>query len=293
MTTLFESDIPSLKLLARGKVRDIYDLDKNHIMIVATDRLSAYDVIMPEAVPEKGKILTRLSNFWFKMMEDFVPNHLTNIDIDQYVKDKELARKLKERAIIVKKLEPLPIESVVRGYLIGSGWRDYKKYGEICGIALPKGMQKAQKLPEVIFTPATKAKSGNHDENIDFTNTVSLISEKLARDVRDISIKIYERAEDYANARGIIIADTKFEFGLDDNKELYIIDEMLTPDSSRFWPKESYEVGISPPSYDKQYLRDYLDTLTWNKKAPGPEIPKEIIKNTQQKYQEACDILMS
>ena len=293
MTTLFESDIPSLTLLARGKVRDIYDLDQNHIMIVATDRLSAYDVIMPKAVPEKGKILTGLSNFWFKMMEDLVPNHLTNININQYIKDKELIKKLKKRAIIVKKLKPLPIESVVRGYLIGSGWRDYKKYGEICGIALPEGMQQAQKLPRVIFTPATKARSGDHDENIDYASTVSLIGEELAAEVKDISIKIYERAANYANSRGIIIADTKFEFGLDNNKKLYIIDEMLTPDSSRFWPKESYEVDISPPSYDKQYLRDYLDTLTWNKEAPGPDIPEEVIKDTQQKYQEACDILMN
>ena len=293
MTTIFESDVPSLKLLARGKVRDIYDLDQNHIMIVATDRLSAYDVIMPKAVPKKGKILTGLSNFWFKMMEDIVPNHLTDINISRYIKDTELIKNLQERTIIVKKLKPLPIESVVRGYLIGSGWRDYKKYGEICGIPLPKGMQKAQKLPRVIFTPATKAASGDHDENIDYASTVSLIGEKLAKDVRDISIKIFERAANYAKARDIIIADTKFEFGLDNNKKLYIIDEMLTPDSSRFWPKESYKVNTSPPSYDKQYLRDYLDTLTWNKEAPGPDIPEQVIKDTQQKYQEACNILMN
>ena len=290
---LFESNIPNLKLLARGKVRDIYDLDNDHLLIVATDRLSAYDVIMPNAVPGKGKILTEISNFWFKMMEDIIPNHLTEISIDQYISDKKLLKQLKARAIIVKKLKPLPIEAVVRGYLIGSGWRDYQETGKVCGISIPKNIKQAERLTKTIFTPATKAASGDHDENIDYEKTCSIIGEKLANNVRDKAIKIYERAARYAEKRGIIIADTKFEFGLDNNDKLFIIDEMLTPDSSRFWPKNDYKVGISPPSYDKQFLRDYLDTLTWNKKSPGPMLPDEILLETYKKYHEAYDILVN
>ena len=290
---LFESNIPNLKLLARGKVRDIYDLDNDHLLIVTTDRLSAYDVVMPNAVPGKGKILTEISNFWFKMMEDIIPNHLTEISIDQYISDRKLLKQLKARAIIVKKLKPLPIEAVVRGYLIGSGWRDYQETGKVCGISIPKNIKQAERLTKTIFTPATKAASGDHDENIDYEKTCSIIGKKLANNVRDKAIKIYERAARYAEKRGIIIADTKFEFGLDNNDKLFIIDEMLTPDSSRFWPKNDYKVGISPPSYDKQFLRDYLDTLTWNKKSPGPILPDKILLETYKKYHEAYEILVN
>ena len=291
MKAMFQSYIPHLKLLGRGKVRDIYEADDQHLLIVATDRLSAYDVIMPNPIPGKGEILTSLSNFWFDMMSDLVPNHLTKLNINSYISDKREIKILEKRSIIVKKLKPLPIESVVRGYLIGSGWRDYEKNSAICGIKLPKNLNQAQKLPEIIYTPATKAAAGDHDINIDYEMTESLIGKELAKKVKEISIDIYERAFDYAISRGIIIADTKFEFGLDDEENLYLIDEILTPDSSRFWPKDSYKVGVSPPSYDKQYLRDYLDTLSWEKVAPGPDLPDEIIQNTYQKYLEAKQIL--
>ena len=291
MKAMFQSHIPHLKLLGRGKVRDIYEADDKHLLIVATDRLSAYDVIMPNPIPGKGEILTSLSNFWFEMMSDLVPNHLTKLKINSYINDEKEIKILEKRSIIVKKLKPLPIESVVRGYLIGSGWRDYKKNSAICGIKLPKNLNQAQKLPEIIYTPATKAAAGDHDVNINYKMTESLIGEELAKRVKEASINIYERAFDYAISRGIIIADTKFEFGLDDEENLYLIDEILTPDSSRFWPKDSYKVGISPPSYDKQYLRDYLDTLSWEKVAPGPDLPDEIIQNTYQKYLEAKQIL--
>ena len=291
MKAMFQSYIPHLKLLGRGKVRDIYEADDQHLLIVATDRLSAYDVIMPNPIPGKGEILTSLSNFWFDMMSDLVPNHLTKLNINSYISDKREIKILEKRSIIVKKLKPLPIESVVRGYLIGSGWRDYEKNSVICGIKLPNNLNQAQKLPEIIYTPATKAAAGDHDINIDYEMTESLIGEELAKRVKEISINIYKRAFDYAISRGIIIADTKFEFGLDDEENLYLIDEILTPDSSRFWPKDSYKVGVSPPSYDKQYLRDYLDTLSWEKVAPGPDLPDEIIQNTYQKYLEAKQIL--
>ncbi len=291
MKAMFQSYIPHLKLLGRGKVRDIYEADDQHLLIVATDRLSAYDVIMPNPIPGKGEILTSLSNFWFDMMSDLVPNHLTKLNINSYISDKREIKILEKRSIIVKKLKPLPIESVVRGYLIGSGWRDYEKNSAICGIKLPKNLNQAQKLPEIIYTPATKAAAGDHDINIDYEMTESLIGKELAKRVKEISIDIYKRAFDYAISRGIIIADTKFEFGLDDEENLYLIDEILTPDSSRFWPKDSYKVGVSPPSYDKQYLRDYLDTLSWEKVAPGPDLPDEIIQNTYQKYLEAKQIL--
>jgi len=290
---MFKSKVSNLNLLARGKVRDIYDIDDNYLMIVATDRLSAYDVVMPNPVPGKGIILTQLSNFWFRMMEDIIPNHLTNLKIDSFVENKKEIEQLKERSIIVKKLKPLPIESVVRGYIIGSGWSDYKKNKKICGIELPDNLQKAQKLPQIIFTPATKANSGDHDENINYQKTESIIGEDLAAKVKEISIKIYKRASIYARSKGIIIADTKFEFGQDSNGKLYLIDEILTPDSSRFWPEETYKLGESPASYDKQYLRDYLETLSWNKVAPAPELPKDIIVNTLNKYKEARDSLTS
>ena len=291
MKAMFQSHIPHLKLLGRGKVRDIYEADDQHLLIVATDRLSAYDVIMPNPIPGKGEILTSLSNFWFDMMSDLIPNHLTKLKINSYINDEKEIKILEKRSVIVKKLKPLPIESVVRGYLIGSGWRDYKENGAICGIKLPKNLNQAQKLPEIIYTPATKAAAGDHDVNINYKMTESLIGEELAKRVKEASINIYERAFDYAISRGIIIADTKFEFGLDNEENLYLIDEILTPDSSRFWPKDSYKVGISPPSFDKQYLRDYLDTLSWKKVAPGPDLPGEIIKNTYQKYLEAKKIL--
>jgi phosphoribosylaminoimidazole-succinocarboxamide synthase len=290
---MFKSKVSNLNLLARGKVRDIYDIDDNYLMIVATDRLSAYDVVMPNPVPGKGIILTQLSNFWFRMMEDIIPNHLTNLKIDSFIENKKEIEQLKERSIIVKKLKPLPIESVVRGYIIGSGWSDYKKNKKICGIELPDNLQKAQKLPQIIFTPATKANSGDHDENINYQKTESIIGEDLASKVKEISIKIYKRASIYARSKGIIIGDTKFEFGQDSNGKLYLIDEILTPDSSRFWPEETYKVGESPESYDKQYLRDYLETLSWNKVAPAPELPKDIIVNTLNKYREAKDSLTS
>ncbi len=291
MKAMFQSHIPHLKLLGRGKVRDIYEADDQHLLIVATDRLSAYDVVMPNPIPGKGEILTSLSNFWFDMMSDLIPNHLTKLKINSYINDEKEIKILEKRSVIVKKLKPLPIESVVRGYLIGSGWRDYKENGAICGIKLPKNLNQAQKLPEIIYTPATKAAAGEHDININYKLTESLIGEELAKRVKEVSINIYERAFDYAISRGIIIADTKFEFGLDNEENLYLIDEILTPDSSRFWPKDSYKVGISPPSFDKQYLRDYLDTLSWKKVAPGPDLPGEIIKNTYQKYLEAKKIL--
>ncbi len=289
--TLFESDIPGLQRIARGKVRDIYSVDDGHLLIVTTDRLSAYDVVMPDPVPGKGRVLTELSNFWFDMMADLVPNHLTGIRLTDVVED-EVAESLEHRAIVVRRLEPLPIEAVVRGYLIGSGWRDYLETGAVCGIPLPAGLDQAAKLPASLFTPATKAEAGDHDENISFEQVESMIGKDLAAQVRDLSIKIYERAADYARERGIIIADTKFEFGQDDLGNLYLIDEVMTPDSSRFWPADEYATGISPPSFDKQFVRDYLETLDWDKTAPGPSLPKEIIERTAQKYRQALEQLI-
>ena len=291
--TLYESNIPSLKLLARGKVRDIYEINDETLLIVTTDRLSAYDVIMPDPVPGKGEVLTQISNFWFAMMADILPNHLTGIAVDEVIADQQLAAQLAARAIVVKKLKPLPIEAVVRGYLIGSGWRDYQETGSLCGITLPPGLRQAEKLPETLFTPATKAESGEHDENISFAKVQTLLGTELAAQVRDATIAIYERAVRHAAERGIIIADTKFEFGLDAEGRLHIIDEMLTPDSSRFWPVSSYQVGSSPPSFDKQFVRDYLDTLDWNHTAPGPNLPQEIVQRTADKYREALRLLTS
>jgi len=284
---LYESSIPSLPLLARGKVRDIYSVDDKHLLIVTTDRLSAYDVIMPDPIPGKGEILTKISLFWFRMMQDIIDNQLTDLSVDDVVDDKSLCKRLRNRSLVVKRLKPLPIESVVRGYLIGSGWRDYLESGQVCGISLPEGMQQAEKLPRTLFTPATKAAAGDHDENISFEKVVALIGERLATRVRDVSIQIYERAAAYALERGIIIADTKFEFGLDEEGRLYFIDEALTPDSSRFWPVAEYRVGTSPPSFDKQFVRDYLDTLDWDKTAPGPELPDSVLARTAEKYAEA------
>ncbi len=288
---LFESSISELPLLGRGKVRDIYGVDDQHLLIVTTDRLSAYDVVLPDPIPGKGEVLTRLSLFWFRMMADIIDNHLTDLCIDDVIKDPELRTRLRNRSIVVKRLKPLPIEAVVRGYLIGSGWRDYQECGRLCGIELPAGLEQAARLPATLFTPSSKAESGHHDENIAFAEVEALIGEKLAARVRDTAIAIYERAAGYALQRGIIIADTKFEFGLDGENRLYVIDEMLTPDSSRFWPMDSYRVGISPPSFDKQFVRDYLDTLDWDKTAPGPNLPIDVLLQTGAKYREALDRL--
>jgi phosphoribosylaminoimidazole-succinocarboxamide synthase len=284
---LFDSQIPALELLGRGKVRDIYAVDDDHLLIVTTDRLSAYDVVLPDPVPNKGYVLTQISLFWFRMMADLAENQLTELSVDDVVTDTSIASPLRDRSLVVKRLKPLPIEAVVRGYLIGSGWRDYLETGSTSGIDLPPGMQQAEKLPETMFTPASKAEAGDHDENISFDDVVGMIGRPLAEQVRDLSIAIYERAAEYALGRGIIIADTKFEFGLDDDGRLYLIDEVLTPDSSRFWPVDGYEVGISPPSFDKQFVRDYLDTLDWDKTAPGPALPADVLQRTSEKYQEA------
>lgn len=289
---LFESFIPDLPLLARGKVRDIYGVDEQHLLIVTTDRLSAYDVVLPDPIPGKGKVLTSISNFWFRMMEDIVPNHLTARTMESVIENEPLRLALAGRAIVVKRLKPLPIEAVVRGYLIGSGWRDYQASGQVCGIALPKGLDQAAKLPRPIFTPATKAERGRHDENISLDAVRKLLGKRQAERVRDLTIAIYERAAAYALERGIIIADTKFEFGTDEEGRLFLIDEVLTPDSSRFWPESEYRTGISPPSFDKQFVRDYLDTLDWDRTAPGPSLPAEVIARTAEKYRQAL-LLMS
>jgi phosphoribosylaminoimidazole-succinocarboxamide synthase len=283
----FNSNIPGLPLIGRGKVRDIYSVDEQHLLIVTTDRLSAYDVVLPDPVPMKGSVLTSISLRWFRMMADLVDNQLTERKVSDVITDTAVEETLRDRALVVKRLKPLPIEAVVRGYLIGSGWRDYQETGQTSGIELPAGMQQAQKLPHTMFTPASKAAAGDHDENISFDEVVDLIGEKLAIRVRELSLAIYDRAAAYALQRGIIIADTKFEFGLDDEGCLYLIDEVLTPDSSRFWPVDQYQVGTSPPSFDKQFVRDYLDTLDWDKTAPGPTLPTEILQLTADKYQEA------
>ena len=284
---LFESAIPDYPLIGRGKVRDIYSIDDNHLLIVTTDRLSAFDVVLPDPIPGKGEVLTQISLFWFRMMTDIIDNQLTTLTIDDVISDPELRERLRRRALVVRRLRPLPIEAVVRGYLIGSGWKDYLETGALCGIELPGKMRQAEKLPQPLFTPATKAEAGAHDQNISFEAVVDLIGERHAQTVRDTSIEIYERASAYAATRGIIIADTKFEYGLDDEGRLYLIDEVLTPDSSRFWPEESYAVGISPPSFDKQFVRDYLETLDWDKTAPGPELPAAVMQQTADKYQQA------
>ena len=284
---LYESDLPGLKLLNRGKVRDIYDIDEHHLLIVTTDRLSAFDVVMPQPIPGKGEVLTRVANFWFTRMQHILPNHLSDIPLSDVVPDEDERRRLGDRALIVRKLRPLPVEAIVRGYLIGSGWKDYQQTGTVCGIKLPEGLQLADRLPKAIYTPSTKAEAGEHDENISYEKSVDLMGEKIASKVRDYSLQIYDEAAAYALERGIIIADTKFEFGLDDEGELYLIDEVLTPDSSRFWPADQYRPGISPPSFDKQFVRAYLETLDWDKTPHGPELPAEIIGKTGEKYAEA------
>lgn len=288
---IFEINIDNLELIARGKVRDIYRIDDDHMLIVTTDRLSAFDVVFPQPIPQKGELLTQVSNFWFAQTGDIVTNHLSDLELSDYVSQQDYDR-LKSRSIIVRRLKTLPVEAIVRGYVIGSGWKDYQATGKICGIELPAGLQQAAQLPEPIFTPSTKAAVGDHDINVSFEHTVGLIGEEKATQIRDISIRLYQFASEYANKRGIIIADTKFEFGLDEKDRLVLIDEILTPDSSRFWPAAQYRPGISPPSFDKQFIRDYLETLDWDKTPPAPEIPQEIIDRTRQKYQDVRDILI-
>jgi phosphoribosylaminoimidazole-succinocarboxamide synthase len=290
-TTYTTDMLDCLPLIHQGKVRDSFALDENHMLIVASDRLSAFDVVLPDPVPGKGVLLTRVSNFWFEKTRNIIDNHLTGIPVGDIIADPQLAALLEDRSVVVRRLKPLPVEAIVRGYLIGSGWNDYQQTGSVCGIPLPAGLRQADRLPEVLFTPSTKAVAGDHDENVNFAAIVDLIGEDLAYQVRDASIKIYEFAASYALERGIIIADTKFEFGLDGDGKLYLMDEVLTPDSSRFWPKDSWQPGISPPSFDKQFVRDYLETLDWNKKAPGPSLPASIIDATVQNYAKACRIL--
>ncbi len=287
LPVLFESHLKSLPLLHRGKVRDIYAVGDEHMLIVTTDRLSAFDVILPTPIPGKGKILTAVSNFWFNYFNSTIPNQLADIPLAQAVPDAAERAQLEGRAIIVKKLKSLPVEAIVRGYIIGSGWKDYLAGGSICGIKLPAGLQLADKLPEAIYTPSSKAAVGEHDENIDYAATVELVGEDLAQQIKSVSLKLYNEAAAYALPRGIIIADTKFEFGVDHNNQLTLIDEALTPDSSRFWLLDTYSPGTNPQSFDKQYVRDYLETLDWNKTSPGPELPPQVVENTASRYQEA------
>jgi len=279
--------LKSLKLMHQGKVRDNYSIDDKHMLIVATDRISAFDVIMPTPIQGKGKILTAVTHFWLNKLRHIIPNHQSSLSLEDVITDGDELTAVRDQAMVVKKLRPLPIEAIVRGYIIGSGWKDYNKTGAICGIPLPQDLQLADKLPEAIYTPSTKADVGGHDENIDYNKTVDLLGEELAAQVRDISIQLYKEAAEFALERGIIIADTKFEFGLDDDDKLVLIDEVLTPDSSRFWPADNYKPGSSPESFDKQFVRDYLETLDWDKSPPGPELPAEIVAKTTEKYNEA------
>ena len=287
MSALYESRLSQLQLLHRGKVRDLYQVDADHLLIVASDRLSAFDVVLPQPIPGKGEVLTRVSRFWFGRTGGILPNQLTDIPVEAVVTDPAERAQLGDRALVVRRLQPLPVEAIVRGYIIGSGWKDYQRTGAVCGIPLPVGLRQADKLPEAIFTPSTKAAQGAHDENIDFDETVALLGRDLANQVRDAALAIYTQCADYARTRGIIIADTKFEFGQDQAGRLYLIDEVLTPDSSRFWPADQYQPGTSPPSFDKQFVRDYLETLDWDKTPPGPELPQQIIDKTAAKYREA------
>jgi len=291
MSALYESKLSNLRLISRGKVRDIYEVDRDLLLIVASDRLSAFDVVLPQPIPGKGEVLTRLSGFWLERTRDMIPDHLSDVPLDQVVTNPEERALLGDRALIVKRLQPLPLEAIVRGYIIGSGWKDYQRTGAICGIALPAGLRLADKLPEAIYTPSTKAAAGEHDENIDFERTAELIGRELAEQVRAICMRIYTQCAEYAVTRGVIIADTKLELGLDGDGRLHLIDEVLTPDSSRFWPRYGYEPGVSPPSFDKQFVRDYLETLGWDKTPPGPELPTEIIEKTAAKYREAERLL--
>ncbi|MCP5438408.1 MAG: phosphoribosylaminoimidazolesuccinocarboxamide synthase [Chromatiaceae bacterium] len=287
MNALHHSELSGLTLINRGKVRDVYEVDADHLLIVTTDRLSAFDVVLPQPIPGKGEVLTRVANFWFARTRHIIPNHLSDRPLSEVVRDPAERAALGERAIVVKKLKPLPVEAIVRGYLIGSGWKDYQTTGGVCGIGLPPGLRMADRLPQPIFTPSTKAEAGAHDENIDFERTVALLGPDLAAQVRDTALRIYSECAAYALERGIIIADTKFEFGVDADSRLHLIDEILTPDSSRFWPADQYQPGSSPPSFDKQFVRDYLETLDWDKTPPGPMLPQDIIDRTAAKYREA------
>ena len=288
---LFESDLKSVPLVHRGKVRDIYGIGDRHLLIVASDRLSAFDVVLPTPIPGKGRVLTAVSNFWFHHTRHIVANHVVDRPLTDALGDPAEQAQVEGRAMLVRKVKPLAIEAIVRGYLIGSGWKDYQRSGSVCGVALPAGLRQADKLPQAIFTPSTKAAVGDHDENISFEQAAALIGEKLAGLVRDTSIRLYVEAAAYALARGIIIADTKFEFGLDDAGTLTLIDELFTPDSSRFWPADSYQPGTSPPSFDKQFVRDYLETLNWDKKPPAPALPAAVVTKTAAKYNEALQRL--
>jgi phosphoribosylaminoimidazole-succinocarboxamide synthase len=290
--TLPQSDIRSLPFLHRGKVRDIYAVGDDKLLVVQTDRLSAFDVILPDPIPGKGEVLTTMSNFWLNKLQHVIPNHLTGIAPESVVKTEAERVQVQGRAFVAKKLKPLPIEAIVRGYLAGSGWKDYQKTGMVCGIALPQGLREAEKLPEPLFTPSTKAAVGAHDENISFAQTVELLGEARAKEVRDATLALYIEAANYAATRGIIIADTKFEFGVDEAGKLYLIDEALTPDSSRFWPADQYRVGSNPPSFDKQFVRDWLNASGWNKRHPAPTIPQDVLQKTADKYREALFKLM-
>lgn len=286
--SLFESNLACLALIQRGKVRDIYAIDDRHLLIVTTDRLSAFDVVLPTPIDGKGAILTAMSNFWFDFFKDTISNHLSDMELSAILPDEKDRSLVRGRATIARRLKPLPIEAVVRGYLAGSGWQDYQQTGAISGITLSAGLQPADRLPAAVYTPSTKAGAGQHDTSITFDDTIGLLGEDLAKQVREVSLRIYTAAAEHALQRGIIIADTKFEFGLDERGELVLIDEVLTPDSSRFWPADTYQPGISPPSFDKQFVRDYLETLDWHKTPPGPELPREIVEHTILKYQEAA-----
>ena len=288
--TLFESNLSSLKFLHRGKVRDIYAVGDDRLLVIQTDRLSAFDVVLPDPIPGKGQVLTALSNFWFAKLAHVIPHHLTGIAPESVVAPDERDQ-VAGRAMVVRKFKPLMIEAVVRGYLIGSGWKDYQKTGMVCGIKLPAGLKEAEKLPEVIFTPATKAPAGEHDENIAYAEAEKIVGAELAAKARAVSIQLYTEAAAYARTKGIIIADTKFEFGTDDAGKLYLIDEVMTPDSSRFWPADQYRTGISPPSFDKQFVRDWLETQPWNKKHPAPKLPADVLAKTSEKYREALRLL--
>jgi phosphoribosylaminoimidazole-succinocarboxamide synthase len=290
MSTLYESTLRSLPLLGRGKVRDNYAVGNDQLLIVTTDRLSAFDVIMGEPIPNKGRVLNEMANFWFEKLKHVVPNHLTGVAPESVVAADEVEQ-VKGRAVVVKRLEPILVEAVVRGYLAGSGWKDYQATGAVCGVQLPAGLQNAQKLPEPIFTPAAKAEMGHHDENITYDEMERRIGTELSATIRDISIKLYKEAADYAATRGIIIADTKFEFGLDNHGKLYLMDEALTADSSRFWPADQYQVGTNPPSFDKQFVRDWLETQPWKKEPPAPKLPDDVVTKTGEKYQEALERL--
>jgi phosphoribosylaminoimidazole-succinocarboxamide synthase len=284
--------ITTLPLVHQGKVRDCFAVGEDHLLMVASDRLSAFDVVLPDPIPGKGELLTRMSRFWFELTQDIVPNHLAeDLDLAEVLGDAALAARLAPRSMLVKRLQPLPLEAIVRGYLIGSGWKDYQATGALCGILLPKGLRQADRLPEVLFTPSTKAAVGDHDENVSFDHIVDLVGEERARQVRDVSIRLYETAARHAEARGVIIADTKFEFGLDADGVLHVMDEVLTPDSSRYWPASEYAPGTSPPSFDKQIIRDYLETLDWDKTPPGPHVPADLIEHTRRQYEEVVHLM--